>query len=337
MIVILKKNVKQKDIDKVIEIIEHAGLKAHISKGKERTVVGAIGDERVLHKDMLNSLSCVDKVIEILKPYKLASREFHPADTTITVKGVAIGGKCLQVMAGPCAIEDENQMMETAKAIKNAGGRILRGGAFKPRTSPYSFQGLGEKGLKMLEKAGKRYGLVTITEVMDTRHVALVAKYADILQIGARNMQNFNLLKEVGKINKPVMLKNGLSATVKELLMSAEYIMSEGNKQVILCLRGIRTFETATRNTLDMAMIAYLKGVCHLPVIVDPSHATGKYALINPLAKAAIVAGADGLMIEAHPNPTKSVSDADQTISLNKFKTLMKELKPIAKVSKKKL
>lgn len=331
MIIVMKPGATEKQIKHVCDKIAKMGLTAHVSKGTERTIIGAIGDERLLQQDQLKAIENVEKVMPILTPYKLVSREFKKEDTIIKVGNVSIGGKKLAIMAGPCAVESEEQILKAAKAVKTAGANILRGGAFKPRTSPYSFQGWGEKGLKYLAKARKTTKLPVITEVMDTREVALVAKYADILQVGARNMQNFNLLKAVGRTNRPVMLKRGLSATLKEFLMSAEYIMSEGNHKVILCERGIRTFCTYTRNTLDLNIVPMIKKLTHLPVIVDPSHGTGKYDLVSPMSRAAVACGADGLMIEVHPNPEEAVSDGDQSLKPNHFTDLMKDLRPVAK------
>jgi len=331
MIVVMKKNATEAQIEKVIEKIKENGLKPHLSKGKIVTIIGIIGNERKVPESQIRALEGVEKLMPVLAPYKIASRDFKKEDTLIQVNGVKIGGKEIIVMAGPCSVESKEQIIETAIAIKKAGAKMLRGGAFKPRTSPYSFQGLGEEGLKLMKYAKEETGLPIITEVMDTRNVALVCKYADVLQLGARNMQNYDLLKEVGKCKHPVLLKRGLSATITEWLMSAEYIMSEGNHNVILCERGIRTFETYTRNTLDLNAVPSVKELTHLPVIVDPSHGTGKYTLVAPMSKAAIAAGADGLLIEVHPNPEKSVSDADQTISTKRFAKLMEELKLVAK------
>jgi 3-deoxy-7-phosphoheptulonate synthase len=271
----------------------------------------------------------VEEIIRILKPYKLASREFKDFDTTIKVKDIIIGGKEVIVMAGPCVVENEQQIFETAHQVKALGAKILRGGAFKPRSSPYSFQGLGEEGLKLLAQAGKETGLAVVTEVMSVDQIDLIAKYTDIFQVGARNMQNFVLLTELGKTKKPILLKRGMSATIEELLLSAEYILSQGNYEVILCERGIRTFENYTRNTLDLSAIPAIKRLSHLPVIVDPSHATGRWRLVSPMAKAAIAAGADGLLIEVHPDPKSSLSDGAQSLKLDTFAQLMKELRPI--------
>jgi 3-deoxy-7-phosphoheptulonate synthase len=330
MIVVMKKNANEGQIAKVVGKIKANGLKAHISKGDILTVIGIIGDERKVPESQIRAMAGVEKIMPVLSPYKLVSRDFHQQNRIINADGVKIGGNEVVVMAGPCSVESREQIIETAILVKKAGAKILRGGAFKPRTSPYSFQGLGEEGLKLLKKAKEETGMPIITEVMDTRNVQLVCKYADILQIGARNMQNYDLLKEVGKCKHPVLLKRGLSATINELLMSAEYIMSEGNHDVILCERGIRTFENYTRNTLDLNAVPAVKELTHLPVIVDPSHGTGKYTLVSPMSRAAVAAGADGLLIEVHTNPERSVSDADQTISTKKFAKLMEELKLVA-------
>lgn len=332
MIVVMKKNATEHQIEKVVEKIRESGLKAHLSRGDIVTIIGIIGDERKVPESQIRVIEGVEKLMPILAPYKLASRDFKPENTVISVDGVKIGSNEVVIMAGPCSVESKEQIIETAKAIKKAGAHILRGGAFKPRTSPYSFQGLGEVGLKFLKEAKEETGMPIITEVMDTRNVALVCKYSDILQIGARNMQNYDLLKEVGRSKHPILLKRGMSATINEWLMSAEYIMAEGNHNVILCERGIRTFETATRNTLDINAVPAVKELTHLPVVVDPSHGTGKYTLVSPMSKAAVAAGADGLLIEVHTNPEKSVSDADQTISVKRFEKLMHELKLIANV-----
>ncbi|MBI2659650.1 3-deoxy-7-phosphoheptulonate synthase [Candidatus Woesearchaeota archaeon] len=331
MIVVMRKNANERQIAKVIGKIKSSGLKSHISKGEVLTIIGIIGDERKVPESQIRAMEGVEKIMPVLSPYKLVSRDFHPHNRIVAVNGVKIGGNDIVVMAGPCSVESKEQIIETAKQVKKAGAKILRGGAFKPRTSPYSFQGLGEEGLKLLKKAKEETGMPIITEVMDTRNVPLVCRYADILQIGARNMQNYDLLKEVGKCSHPVLLKRGLSATINEWLMSAEYVMSEGNHDVILCERGIRTFENYTRNTLDLNAVPAVKELTHLPVIVDPSHGTGRYTLVNPMSRAAVAAGADGLLIEVHPNPEKSVSDADQTISTKKFAKLMDELRLVVK------
>jgi len=337
MIIVLKAKATDKEIKEVADKIERMGLKPHVSKGVERTIIGAIGDESLLKEDQLKAMPIVEKVMPIMKPYKLVSREFKNEGTVIKIGNTKIGSKEIIVMAGPCAVESEEQMISVAKAAKKAGAKLLRGGAFKPRTSPYSFQGMGEEGLQLLAKARKVTGLPIVTEVMTIEDVPLVADYADVLQIGTRNAQNYNLLRAVGKINKPVLLKRGLASTLKEFLMAAEYIMSEGNHKVILCERGIRTFCTYTRNTLDLNIIPVLKKETHLPVIVDPSHGTGRYDIVNPMSKASIAAGADGLMIEVHPNPQEATSDGDQSLNPVQFAKLMRELKPVAKAVGRKL
>jgi 3-deoxy-7-phosphoheptulonate synthase len=317
------------DVEKVINKLKELGHEVHISRGEKRIILGVIGNVENLVSVPFYAYNGVEEIIRILKPYKLASREFKDFDTTIKVKDIIIGGKEVIVMAGPCVVENEQQIFETAHQVKALGAKILRGGAFKPRTSPYSFQGLGEEGLKLLAQAGKETGLAVVTEVMSVNQIDLIAKYTDIFQVGARNMQNFVLLTELGKIKKPILLKRGLSATIEELLLSAEYILSEGNYEVILCERGIRTFENYTRNTLDLSAIPAIKRLSHLPIIVDPSHATGRWRLVSPMAKAAIAAGADGLLIEVHPDPKSSLSDGAQSLKLDTFAQLMKELRPI--------
>ncbi len=330
MIIVLKPDATEKQIRHIEERIKKLGLKPWASKGVERTIIGVIGEEDVLRSQPLEAFPGVEKVLTILKPYKLASRDFKKEDTIIDVKGVKIGGPKIVVIAGPCAVENEETLLSIAKEVKGAGATMLRGGAFKPRTSPYSFQGLGEEGLKILAKVGREVDLPIVTEVMDTRDIELVEKYADMIQIGARNMQNFNLLKEVGKSKKPVILKRGMSATIKELLMSAEYILSNGNFQVALCERGIRTFEEATRNTMDISAIPIIKQLSHLPVMADPSHATGKWDLIGSMTKASIAAGCDALLIEVHSNPEEALSDGAQSLKPDNFAILMQELKTLA-------
>ena len=322
----------REDIEKITGKLKSMGLDIDIVRGEKRTILGIIGDTSILESFPFYAYAGVEKVLRVLKPFKLASREFKGKNTTIKLKGITIGGKELAIMAGPCAIENEEQIFTIAGELSKRGVKILRGGAFKPRTSPYSFQGLGEEGLKLMSRAAKEFGLSIITEVMSVEQVDLVAEYADILQVGARNMQNFMLLKELGRIKKPVMLKRGMSATIEELLLSAEHILSNGNRQVILCERGIRTFETYTRNTLDLSAVPSLKELSHLPVIVDPSHGTGRWKLVGPMAKSAIVAGADGLMIEVHPNPKASLSDGAQTLNFENFNQLLKEMNAIANV-----
>jgi 3-deoxy-7-phosphoheptulonate synthase len=328
VIIIMKRNATDEQTQKVVNWIEAMGYSAYPSRGVERTIIGAIGDDRgKAALKAAESLSGVERTIPVLKPYKLASREAREEDTVINVGQVAIGGGSqFVVMAGPCAVESEEQMMETALFIKGEGAQIIRGGAFKPRSSPYSFQGMEEEGLKILERVRTRTGLPIVTEVVSAADVDLVAQYADILQIGARNVQNFPLLKRVGQAGKPVLLKRGMMTTIDELLMSAEYILSSGNEQVILCERGIRTFETATRNTLDISAVPVLKSLTHLPVIVDPSHAAGHWKYVIPLSKAAMAVGADGLLVEVHPEPEKAVSDGLQSLKPKKFRLLMEEL-----------
>jgi len=332
MIIVLRPDATQQQIDHIIEKVQKLGLTPHVSKGTERTIIGVIGPEDVLRVTPLEVFPGVEKVMPVLAPYKLVSREFRREDSVIEVgRGIKIGGRRIAIMAGPCAIENIATLREIALEVKKAGATILRGGAFKPRTSPYTFQGLGEEGLKILKQIGQELDLVTVTEVMDPRDVELVARYADILQIGARNMQNFNLLKEVGLTKKPVVLKRGMSSTVKELLMSAEYILAGGNFNVVLCERGIRTFEDATRNTLDISAIPVAKQLSHLPIIVDPSHAAGKWGLVAPLSKAALAAGADGLIIEVHSHPEDALSDGAQSLLPSNFTQLVLELKALAK------
>ena len=332
MIIVLRRDATDQQVSHIKERIEKLGLTPMISKGTERTIIGVIGPEDVLRVTPLEVFPGVEKVMPVLAPYKLVSREFKPEDSVIDLgKGVKIGSKKIIVMAGPCAIENYELLHEIAAKVKNAGATVLRGGAFKPRTSPYAFQGLGEEGLKYLQKVGNELNLVTVTEVMDVRDVELVSRYADILQIGARNMQNFNLLKEVGQIKKAVLLKRGMSSTIKEWLMSAEYILSAGNFNVILCERGIRTFEDFTRNTLDISAVPAVKQLSHLPVIVDPSHAAGKWGLVSSLSRAAVAAGCDGLIVEVHSRPEEAVSDGAQSLLPERFAEMFKDLKGIAK------
>ncbi|MCC6503132.1 MAG: 3-deoxy-7-phosphoheptulonate synthase [Deltaproteobacteria bacterium] len=331
MIIVIKKDTTQEMIDHVVERIKTAGLAVHISKGKERTIIGAIGDESVLVSMALEAMPGVESVMPIMKPYKLVSREFRKESSVIDLGGgVRIGDTEIQVIAGPCSVENRQSLVDCAIQVKAAGAKILRGGAFKPRTSPYDFQGLGTDGLKLLAEAKKETGLPIISELMDPRDTELMCEYVDIIQIGARNMQNFRLLMEVGKAGKPVLLKRGLSATLKEFLMSAEYIASQGNSQIILCERGIRTFETATRNTLDLSAVPVLKEETHLPIFIDPSHSAGRWNLVAPLAKAAIAVGADGLMIEVHIDPANALCDGAQSLKPSKFTALMGELRKVA-------
>jgi len=331
MIIVFKKSATEAEVQKVVLKVESLGLKTMISKGEERTIMGIIGEEDIVRLQPFEVFSGVEQVMPVLSPYKLVSREFKVDKSCIKINDdVAFGGKDVIVIAGPCSIESREQLFAIAKEVKKAGAKVLRGGAFKPRSSPYNFQGLGEEGLKILQDAGKKFNIATVSEVMDPRDVELVAKYVDILQIGARNMQNFNLLKEVGQTQKPVLLKRGLSATIKELLMSAEYILNGGNFNVILCERGIRTYETATRNTLDLSAVPVIDSLSHLPVVVDPSHATGKWGLVAPLSKAAIACGADGLAIEVHNSPEDALSDGPQQLLPENFSSLMIELKKLA-------
>ena len=330
MIVVMQAKATAKQIGEVIRKIEELGFKPHLSRGEEKTIIGVVGNERKIEPNVFTILPGVDAVIPILKPYKLASREFKAEDTVISVNGLKIGTSEVIVMAGPCAVESREQVLKAAEAVKKSGAKILRGGAFKPRTSPYSFQGLGEKGLEILAAAKEKTGLPIVTEVLEAADVPLVSQYADILQIGARNMQNFALLEAVGKISRPVLLKRGMMSTVEELLLSAEYILSNGNYNVILCERGIRTFEKYTRNTLDISAVALIKYLSHLPIIVDPSHATGERKLIKPMSKAAIAGGADGLIIEVHPCPEEALCDGYQSLNLEEFDNLMEEVKKVA-------
>ena len=333
MIIITRKDVTQEELDHIRERVESLGLRTHLSQGEHRTVIGCVGDEERLQNVALLSIPGVESVLPILKPYKLASRDFAAGPTRLALGDAEIGGEEILVIAGPCSVEGREMMGEIAHSIRAAGARALRGGAFKTRTSPYSFRGLGEKGLQILSEVRAETGLPVVTEVMDTREVELVASYADVLQIGARNMQNFSLLTEVGRLQRPVLLKRGMSATVKDLLLAAEYVMSQGNPNVILCERGIRTFGTDTRNTFDLAAIPVLKRETHLPVIADPSHAGGRRPLVAPLSYAAIAAGADGLMIEVHPDPETATSDGDQSLDLGEFGCLMEALRPFAQAA----
>jgi 3-deoxy-7-phosphoheptulonate synthase len=330
MIIVMKTGASQKQVEAVEKSLRDLGFQTHPIYGEVKTIIGAIGDKRLVKAHNIMLMDGVESIVPIMSPYKLVGRELIHQDTIVKAGGVAIGGNELVIMAGPCAVEDEVQLMEVATKIKETGAQILRGGAFKPRTSPYSFQGLEEEGLKLLAQVGKATGLRIVTEVVDTRDVELVSEYVDILQVGARSMQNFRLLSECGKVGKPVLLKRGLSATIEEWLMAAEYILSAGNPDVILCERGIRTFETATRNTLDINAIPVVKELSHLPIIVDPSHATGNWRWVGAVAKASIAAGADGLMIEVHPDPSHASSDGQQSLKPEKFAELMAELRPIA-------
>lgn len=335
MIIVMKQGAGKEELTEVKKRIRELGYKAHVIHGETRNVIGAVGDER--GKSVLQSLESmpgVDKVVPILKPYKLASREVKPEPSVFEIgSGLTIGGESLVVMAGPCSVESEEQILETARAVKEAGATVLRGGAFKPRTSPYSFQGMEEEGLKLLALARQETGLPIITEVVNPRDVDLVARYADIMQVGARNIQNFPLLKMLGRLDKPVLLKRGMASTIQEFLMSAEYILSEGNRRVILCERGIRTFETATRNTLDLSAVPVLREQTHLPVVIDPSHATGHASLVPAMSYAAVAAGCDGLIVEVHPHPEKAASDGPQSLRPAEFAAMMEKVRRFAEVA----
>jgi len=338
MIIVMERGASKEQIEHVFDRIREMGYEVHPIYGVERTVIGAIGDERgKAQLQVLESVPGVERVVPILKPFKLVGRELKAEPTVIEVDGVKIGSDQFVVIAGPCAVETRAQTLQIAQAVKRAGAHMLRGGAFKPRTSPYSFQGLEEEGLKILAEAREKTGLPIVTEVMTVQDILLVSKYADVMQVGARNMQNFALLRQLGHLHKPVLLKRGMMATIKELLMSAEYIVSEGNSQVILCERGIRTFEEYTRNTLDLSAVPLLKELSHLPVIVDPSHATGVRSLVPPMSKAAVAAGADGLLIEVHPNPEEAYSDGPQSLLPDQFEELMKKLKGYLKLEERHL
>ena len=334
MIIITRSGITDSELDHIRERVEQLGMRTHVSRGVERTIIGCIGDESLLADVPLRSLPGVADVVPILKPYKLASREFAAMPTVVRLGDPAatasFGGSSIAVIAGPCSVEGRDMLRSTAIGVRAAGATMLRGGAFKPRTSPYVFQGLGAEALRILAEVRRETGLPVVTEVMDARQIDLVAEHADMLQVGARNMQNYTLLSELGRVKRPVLLKRGLSATIKELLMAAEYIMAQGNRDVVLCERGIRTFETATRNTLDIAAVPVLKRETHLPVIVDPSHAGGYADLVAPLAFAAIAAGADGLIVEVHPDPVAALSDGDQSLTIPAFREMMASLAPFA-------
>lgn len=337
MIIIMNPKCREEQVKKVIDLVESKGLLTNLSKGATNCIIGCIGDTSVLDHNMLLRVDGVDKVLKVQEPFKKANILFKPEPSVIDVNGVKVGGKHLGIMAGPCSVESEEQIIEVAKAVKAAGGNFLRGGAFKPRTSPYSFQGLELDGLKLLKLAKKETGLSIVTELMSTDYIDEFVENVDVIQIGARNMQNFDLLKQIGRTKTPILLKRGLSATIEEWLMSAEYIMAGGNENIILCERGIRTFETATRNTLDLSAIPVVKRLSHLPIIVDPSHAAGYWYLVEPLAKAAIMAGADGLMIEVHNDPENALSDGQQSIKPENFKILMDKIKVLAKLEGKEI
>ena len=338
MIIVMRAGAPEEQLQEVIRRITELGYQSHVIRGTQRNVVGAVGDERGKARlQSLESLPGVESVVPILQPFKLASREVKPEKTVIKMGDLKIGGDRLTIMAGPCSVESETQMLETAVAVKEAGAHILRGGAFKPRTSPYAFQGLEEEGLKLLAQAREKTGLYIVTEVINPKDVELVGSYADILQVGARNVQNFALLRTVGEVKKPVLLKRGMATTIKEFLMSAEYVLSQGNYEVILCERGIRTFETETRFTLDLNAVPVLQKLTHLPIFVDPSHGTGHWEYVAPMAKAAIASGADGLMIEVHMRPEEAFSDGIQSLKPKRFTSLMQELRPFAEAAGRKL
>jgi 3-deoxy-7-phosphoheptulonate synthase len=326
----MEREVSARDLAAVVAKVERINCRAHLSHGEERTIVGVVGDARLVNPEAFQTLNGVERVLPLLQPFKLASREFKPENTVVRINDISIGGERIVVMAGPCAVENREQLLQTAHAVKAAGATILRGGAYKPRTSPYSFQGLGFEGLRILAEAREQTGLPVVTEVMSPEAVPLVASYADILQVGARNMQNYALLQAVGSAHKPVLLKRGMMSTVKELLMSAEYILSQGNNRVMLCERGIRTFETYTRNTVDINAIPLLKKLTHLPVIVDPSHGAGMWELVTAVSRATVAAGADGLLIEVHCHPERALSDGAQSLKPERFELLMSQLSRVA-------
>ena len=329
MLVIMRDHASQPEIDHVVDLLHLAGADAHLSQGEVKTIIGVIGDRETMYCLDLEGLPGVEEVVRVLKPYKLVSRDFQPEDTVVRAGHSTIGGGAFAVIAGPCSVESEDQMVHTARAVKAAGATMLRGGAYKPRTSPYAFQGMGEEGLRLLRQAGDEVELPVVTEVLDVRDAEIVAQYADILQVGARNMQNFMMLEELGSMRRPILLKRGLSATIEEVLSAAEYVLKGGNRDVILCERGIRTFETYTRNTFDLAAVAALKSLTHLPVIADPSHATGRRDLVAVMCRTAVVAGADGLMVEVHPDPERAKCDGPQSLTPMDFEELMKSLTPL--------
>ena len=337
MMIIMKASATPQEVERVVDKIKSLGLAAHLSQGIEATIIGAIGETHSIPTDQFEVMDGVETVQRITQPYKLASRQFHSENSIFSIDGFTVGGDEIAVIAGPCSVESRSQILETAQAVKEAGASALRGGVFKPRTSPYAFQGLGEEGLELLAEAREATGLPIVVEIMSQVQLDLMVKYVDVLQIGARNMQNFNLLRAVGETRTPVLLKRGLSATIEELLMSAEYILAGGNKQVMLCERGIRTFETSTRNTTDINAIPVLKGLTHLPVILDPSHSTGHYDYVAAVARAAVAAGADGIIVEVHPDPAHAVSDGRQSLKPEKFAAMVKQLGQIAQIMDRKL
>jgi 3-deoxy-7-phosphoheptulonate synthase len=331
MIIVMKKNATEAEIESAVQCVRDLGYGAHLSRGEERVIIGVLGNDRPLQDHPLAVLPGVEKIVPILAPYKLSSRDFHPQDTVVNINGVSVGGQLVVTMAGPCSVESREQLLEAAIAVKEAGAQVLRGGAFKPRSSPYSFQGLGVAALELLSDIGKAVGLPVVTEVVSPEDVDLVCKYASILQIGARNMTNFALLQAVGRTQHPVVLKRGMSATIEELLMAAEYILSQGNEKLILCERGIRTFEKATRFTLDINAVPVIKKLSHLPVIVDPSHSTGAWEYVAAVSRAAVAAGADGLIVEVHPHPEKALSDGPQQLRPERFAQMMNDVRAVAK------
>jgi len=332
MIIVMQRNAGEKDVNSVVEKIKSAGLDVHLSKGEEITIIGVIGDKTRLDPDEIMALSGVEKIMHVTAPYKRATRDFHPNNTVVNIGPLSLGGTKVSVIAGPCAVENREQLLNSARNVKELGATALRGGAFKPRTNPYSFQGLAEKGLEILAEARELTGLPVVTELMTVKDIELLVKYVDIIQIGARNMQNFILLKDAGQAGKPILLKRGMSSTLEEFLLAAEYILAQGNANLILCERGIRTFEDYARNTLALSIVPVIKKVSHLPIIVDPSHGTGRSDLVMPMSRAAIAVGADGLIIEVHPQPEKAMVDGPQSLNFAQFGELMKEIRPIAKV-----
>ena len=330
MIIIMSPQAQPHEIEAVVRRVEEIGITTNLSKGEERTIIGCIGDVRNIDHDSIQSMTNVESVVKVSHPFKLASREFHPENSVVDVAGVIFGGAAVPVIAGPCSVEGEEMLLETARAIRESGACALRGGAYKPRTSPYSFQGLGLEGLRLLAEARRQLGLPVFTEAMAPEHIEQVAEYADVIQIGARNMQNYPLLREAGQTRKAVLLKRGLSATIEEWLLAAEYILAQGNPNVMLCERGIRTFETATRNTLDLSAVPVVKKLSHLPVVIDPSHGTGYWHLVTPMALAAVAAGADGLIIEVHPDPARAASDGGQSLKFSVFEDLMRRVEKVA-------
>jgi 3-deoxy-7-phosphoheptulonate synthase len=332
MLVVMRDHASQESIDHVVEILHEHGAEAHLSQGEVKTIIGVIGEREIIYTIDIEGLPGVEEVVRVLKPYKLVTRDFQPEDTVIRVGRSTVGGGAFAVMAGPCSIESEEQMMTVARGVADAGATMLRGGAFKPRTSPYVFQGMGLEGLRLLREAGDSVHLPVVTEVLDVRDAETVAEWADVLQVGARNMANFMMLEELGKMRKPVLLKRGMSATIEETLSAAEYLLKGGNRDVMLCERGIRTFETFTRNTLDLAAVAAFKMLTHLPVIADPSHATGRRDLVAPMSRAAITAGADGVMVEVHPNPERAKCDGPQSLTPDDFSAMMGSMTPLVEL-----